>query len=582
MRRLREHAPSLLGYVAVAVAALVVALPDSGSPWWIYADPDGAYVGSGANILIGNHTSYLDHPGLPTQEALALGFGAWYLLDRGRGVDGDRTAFVDRRLLDLDGVRLLYRGWAIALFVGGALLVTTLLGRLLGHWTWGVAGGLAYLATPGLAEIAHRLRPDSFLTALAVAVGYLVVTAFERRSAARYVAAAAVFGFAMTWKISIVWAALPIATAVLWHSPGAAWRHELVAVAGRHWRRQRLWLVPTAVVWLLLCIVFNRERLPVVTNDGQRDVVVGAVTLIGGFALATLAAQRLRIPWADRVFTPLTTLLLVAFAAGVLVPSALVLDDTLQAVVAAAESLSGGRVNRRVDAFADVRLQAFLEFPLLAGTIVLALSAAAVVVGLRRRVHWPLLLATAAAPMAVVAAARFSFDYYYATAYAFALPGALWVLRGRSARVSVPAIIVVAVLTLPLLRDLGTEETSVIPDGEAAQALADELVEPGGVILATLDLPIEDVRWQVFVEGFNDHQPDYPYRFVGDSIWQRARELGLTPTHYVNKAGDLPAAGAVEERLLGGEPFTLRRLPLAWGPADRYGVEEIVERPAEP
>lgn len=581
MRRLRARALPLLGYLAVAAAALVMALPDSGSPWWVYADPDGAYVGSGANILIGNHTSYLDHPGLPTQEALALGFGAWYLVDRARGIEGDRTAFVDRRLLEVDGSRLLYRGWAIVLFVGGALLVTSLLGRLLGHWTWGVAGGLAFLATPGLAEIAHRLRPDSFLAALAVAVAYLVVTAFERRSAARYVATAAVFGFAMTWKISIVWAALPIAIGVVWRPPRAGWPRELAATARRLWRRHRLWLVPAAVAWLALCIVFNRERLPVVTNDGQRDVVIGAVTLIGGFALATLVAQRLRVPWADRVFTPLTTLLLLAFAAGVLVPSALILDDALQAIVAAAESLSGGRVNRQVDAFADVRLDAFLEFPLLAATIVFALAGAAVVVGLRRGVHWPLLLATAAAPMAVVAAARFSFDYYYATAYAFALPGALWVLRGRATRVTLPAVVVVAALTLPLLTDLGTEETSVVPDGEAAQALADELVRPGEVILATLDLPIEDVRWQVFVEGFNDHQPDYPYRFLGDSIWQRARELGLTPTHYVNKAGDLPAAGTVEERTLGGEPFTLRRLPLEWGPGDRYGVEEVVERPAE-
>lgn len=582
MRHRRERALLLLGYLAVAVAALVVALPDSGSPWWIYADPDGAYVGSGANILIGNHTNYLDHPGLPTQEALALGLGAWYLVDRARGIEGDRTAFVDRRLLDLDGSRLLYRGWAIALLVGGALLVTSLLGRLLGHWTWGVAGGLAFLATPGLAEIAHRLRPDSFLAALAVAVAYLVVTGFERRSAARYVAAAAVFGFAMTWKISIVWAALPLAIAVVWRPPSAGWPRDLASTTRRVWRRHRLWLVPVAAAWLVLCIAFNRERLPVVTNDGQRDVVIGAVTLIGGFALATLVAQRLRVPWADRVFTPLATLLLVAFAAGVLVPSALILDDALQAIVAAAESLSGGRVNRQVDAFADVRLDAFLEFPLLAGTIVFVLSGAAVVVGLRRGVRWPLLLATAVVPMALVAAARFSFDYYYATAYAFALPGALWVLRGRATHVTVPAIVVVAALTLPLLTDLGTEETSVVPDGEAAQALADELVGPGEVILATLDLPIEDVRWQMFVEGFNDHQPDYPYRFLGDSIWQRARELGLTPTHYVNKAGDLPAAGTVEERTLGGETFTLRRLPREWGPDGRYGVEEVVERPAEP
>ena len=167
--------------------------------------PDGAYVGSGLNILIGNHTSYLDHPGLPTQDALALAFGAWYLVDRARGDDAGRTAFfVDRRMLDLDGSRWLYRGWAIATFASGQLLVALLMGRLFGHWSWGVAGGVLFLAAPGLAEIAHRLRPDAILTAASVAVAYLVVTGIEGRSAPRYLGAAVVFGLAMTVKISVL------------------------------------------------------------------------------------------------------------------------------------------------------------------------------------------------------------------------------------------------------------------------------------------------------------------------------------------------------------------------------------------
>jgi hypothetical protein len=572
----------LLGYAAVAASALLLALPDSGSPWWVYADPDGAYVGSGANILIGNHTSYLDHPGLPTQQAIAVGYGAWQLVDRARGIDGDRTAFVDRRLLDLDGSRWLYRGWAIVLFVGGALLVTHLLGKLLGHWTWGVAGGLLYLATPGVAEIAHRLRPDTFLAALAIAIVYLVVTGFERRGALRYVAAAALFGFAMTWKISIVWAALPIAVAALWHAPEPSWPRDARAFVARSWRQHRVWLVPVAAAWVTLAVLFNRERLPVITNDDQEAVVVNGLALLIGFAVATFVTQRFRIPWAEQIFTPLSSTMLVAFALGVLVPSALVLDDALQAVVAAAQSLSGGRVNQNVDAFADVRLSAFLEFPLLAATIVFALFTASVVVGLRRRTYWPLVLATAVVPMVVVAAARFSFDYYYATAYAFALPGALWVLRGSRPRVTLPAVVVVAVAFVPLLGDLGTEETGLVPDNTAAQQLADDLLEPGEAIISTLDVPIEDTRWQVFVEGFGDHQPDYPYRFVVDSTWQRARDLGLVPTHYANKAGDLPPVGETEQRELGGEQFVLRRLPDAWGPDGRYGLEMVVERPPDP
>ena len=170
MPRPRAPTAAVLGYLAVAAAALYLALPDSRSPWWIYADPDGAYIGSGLNILIGNHTSYLDHPGLPTQDALALGYSAWHVVDRERGDAADATPFVDRRMLDLDDSRWLYRGWAIVTYTLGAVLVAILMGRLFRHWTWGVAGGFLFLAAPGIAEIAHRLRPDAMLAALSVAI----------------------------------------------------------------------------------------------------------------------------------------------------------------------------------------------------------------------------------------------------------------------------------------------------------------------------------------------------------------------------------------------------------------------------
>ena len=441
------------------------------------------------------------------------------------------------------------------------------MGRLFRHWTWGVAGGVLYLAAPGIAEIAHRLRPDAMLSALSVAVAYLVVTGFEQRSASRYLAAAAVFGLAMTVKIAVLWAALPIAVAVLWRPPRPGWHRRVATSLSGLSRPAWLAIIACLVAWLALCLRMNRDRLPVLTNDDQRAVVLDTAVLLVGLVVATVLSQRFRIPWAERIFSPLTLALVLAFGLGVFLPASLILDDGIQAVVAAAESISGGRVNEHVDAFADFRLEAFFRFPLLAATIVFALSGAAAVVGCRQRVYWPLVLMTAVVPLAVVAAARFSYDYYYAPAYAFALPGALWLLASGSRRVGLRQALVIALVAYPLLGDLGTEETGQIPTGVAAAALADELLRPGEVILAPLDIPIEDTRWITFVDGFSDHAPPYPARFVPDGSWQGAVQAGLAPAFLVGKAGELPPVGTTTEMTIAGQgPFVVRRLGRRLGP----------------
>jgi len=174
------------GVLALAAAVLVVTLQPIRGSWWNWADPDGAYVGSSLNVLIGNHTNYLDHPGLPTQDALAIGFGADYLIGKATGRVGGRQSFVDGKMLELDQTRPLYRAWAMLLFLGATLLVYAIVSRLLGHWTWGLAGSIVFLTAPGIAAISFLLRPDSALSALCLGVGYLTVTAFENRSAVRY------------------------------------------------------------------------------------------------------------------------------------------------------------------------------------------------------------------------------------------------------------------------------------------------------------------------------------------------------------------------------------------------------------
>ncbi|HSI97207.1 MAG TPA: glycosyltransferase family 39 protein, partial [Gaiellaceae bacterium] len=260
--------------LTLAAAAFLVSLQPVRSSWWSSADPDGAYVGNSVNILLGNHTNYLDHPGLPTQDALALSFGARYLVERATGRAEGREEFANDVLLDLDAARPIYRGWALFLFFGSALLVFALVSRLLGHWSWGLAGAVLFVSAPSLAAISFLLRPDNALAALCLLVGYLAATGWERRSAARYTAAALLLGLAMTVKLSAVGMVVPLLLVVAWRPPETGWFRETTSTLARLARRYALWLVPAAVAWLALCWVFNRERTPILQTDDQRSLLV--------------------------------------------------------------------------------------------------------------------------------------------------------------------------------------------------------------------------------------------------------------------------------------------------------------------
>jgi len=572
---------SIVGAVlALAAAALVLALQPIGRPWWHWADPDGAYVGSSLNILIGNHTNYLDHPGLPTQDVLAIGHGVEFLVGKATGTYDDRQSFVDGKMLDLDDARALYRGWAVSLFLAATLLVYAVASRLLGHWTWGLAASLVFLVAPGLATISFLLRPDSILSALCLVVGYLTVTAFEHRSPLRYTAAAGLLGLAMTVKLTAVGMALPLVVAAAWKPPGRHWFREMRSTVSVRARRHALWLVPTAIVWIALCWIFNRERLPIVQTDDQRSILLTGATFIGGYALFAVVVERLRIPWADRIFRVFFAWLMLAFAAGLAIPASLVLDDGVQMLVAMKETFTGGRVNEDVEPFSEFTLDSFQRYPLSVTAVVLVLGAAAGAIGLAQRRYWPFLLGLGTLALGVMAAARYSYDYYYAPAFAVAIPGALWLLSRRGAR-AVPLYVWLPVL---LLFGLSISHFERFQGGGGedvngpAQALADELLQPGEVILVPhYYFPVEDVRFDSLVDGFVDHVPEYPYRFL--SRPQTAAERGFTPAYYVTSDDDLaPGRSAID---IGGYgPFVVEKLPTRWGPDQEYGVARILESPS--
>jgi hypothetical protein len=578
VRRLGPVAGAL---AALAAAAILVALQPVREPWWHWADPDGAYVGNSLNILDGNHTYYLDHPGLPTQDALALGFGAQYLLDRGSY--DSRQAFVDDRLLDLDAARPLYRTWAIGLFLLSTLIVYLAVGRLLGHWTWGLAGALLFVSAPGLGPISFILRPDAMVAALCVAVGFFAVTGFERASALRYTAAAALLGFAMTWKLVAIGMVVPLVVAALWHSPGPDWFREVGRGLRSRARRHVFWLAPLAVAWLVLCIVFNRERLPIVQTDDQREILVGGATLLLGYAALAFVAERFRVPWAERVFRLVYAWLGLAFVVGLALPASLVLDDGIQMLVAMKETLTGGRVNEDIEPFENFTWDQVSRYPLAGAAVVVALGLVAGAVGLVRRTYWPLLLALGSLVLASMAAARYSYDYYYAPAFAVALPAALWLFR-RPGRVGTPFYVwvpVAALLAWTVSEVQSWEQGREAETNASAQALADELLQPGEVVLVNdYSTPIEDVRFDSLVDGFADYVPAFPYRYVNRP--QTAAEQQLTPRYVASTAGELPPPGERASTTIAGVgPYVIEGTEWRFGPGDAYGIARIVESPPQ-
>ena len=567
--------------VALAAAALLVALQPVRESWWHWADPDGAYVGNSMNILVGNHTYYLDHPGLPTQDALAIAFGAQYLAKKASGSADSRQAFVDEQLLDLDGTRPIYRSWAIALFLASTLVAYLAIGRLLGHWTWGLAGALLFVTAPGLGPISFILRPDAAVAALCVAIGYFLVTAFDRRSALRYTAAALVLGFAMTWKLTAIGMVVPLAVAAIWRVPEPGWFREVARSLATRARRHAVWLVPLAVVWLVLCIVFNRERLPIVQTDDQRAILLTGATFLLGYAGFAFVVERFRIPWADRIFRLFYAWLLVAFVAGLALPATLILDDGIQMLVAMKETLTGSRVNEGIEPFENFTLDALRRYPLSAAVAVIGLGLAGGVLALVRRTYWPFLLALGSLVLATMAAARYSYDYYYAPAFAVAIPAALWIFRRREGS-AVPFYVwipVAGLLAWTVSEVQSWEQRQEQEIDAAAQVAASEVLKPGEVVLVNdYYFPIEDVRYNSLVDGFVDHVPEYPYRFLNRP--QTAAERGLTPAYVAGATGELPAPGATASvDIAGVGPFVVEGTARRFGLADEYALARIVQSP---
>ena len=560
--------------VVLLASLYVVARQPLGSPWWTYADPDATYAASSLNLLLGEHTHYFGHPGLPEQELLAVTFGAQRVL---AGSESTR-AFADERLLNLDRTRPVVRAWAIAFFLLGALLTFVVTWRVLGHWRWGLLGGLLWVAAPDFAAGSIQIRPDVLLSLLALAVVYLVVRAAEQRSALRYLGAAALLGLALTVKLHAVGLLVPLALAAALRPPPRGWWRESRTVAGRFLARRSRPLAIAAVGWLVLVVVLNRDRVPFSPTREELTLVLGLPALLGAWlAVAAAASRRLHV----RALDPFYPALAAAIAGGIAVPMTLFLDDGFELVVHMREGLTGGGANEGIPLF-TLAWSTFEAFPLRQAVVLFTLAGIAAVVGLSRRTLSPALWFAAAATMGVMAAARLGATRYFEPAYVLSIVPALWLFATRRAVTApVAAAIVTAFVVWPSLHR--AHEPALLAEAEqdysaAVDGTARDLLAEHDVALVADYAPVADARYWGVVQNFVAYTPPYPYRFLPDYApalaWAGGRRI-----HYYLGPAAVSLAGEGPLALGSG---TWYAVPLPERAAPQFGVVELLSPPGHP
>src|SRR5438552_3024484 len=268
--RARNIVAAPLAFAVVLVAAIVVlGSQPVRSEWWTYADADAIYVSNSADLMAGEHTFYLDHPGMPLEDLMAMTFETRYVLQNVFHGGTSPHAYAAKQMLDLDQSRVYWRGFAILFYCLGAAIAFFVCSRLLGHWGFGLAGGLLWIGAPGLVTMSIQYRPDVLLAALTLLVGFLIVRAADRRDEWLYVVAAFALGFTITVKLHAAGLLVPFALALLLRPPEPGWPGRLSLRVRAFLARFRVPLALGAAVWIAFAVTFNAPRYPFYTNDSE-------------------------------------------------------------------------------------------------------------------------------------------------------------------------------------------------------------------------------------------------------------------------------------------------------------------------
>jgi hypothetical protein len=508
----------------VTVAATVVDAQPVRSPWWTYADADATYTASGLNLLLGDTSRYLDHPGLPLTEATATAFGVDALLEEHSFTEAARQRYVDATLLELDSARGIFRGLAIAAYLLGALLSFVLFARLFGHWTWGLAAGILWIAAPGLTAMSIQLRPDVPLAVVTLAFAYAVGRAVQTRDPLPYALAGLLAGVAVMTKLHALGLIAPLLVALVWRPPTAGWpelRRRL------HERRR----VVAAVVapWLVLAASMNGLLIPFTPTAEQLLALAGVLGAgAAAWALGTAVSRLLPV-----------ALVGPALVAGMLLPVTLDVPDGPQALVLIAKTVLGQGVQSGVDSFAVP----FSKLPSIVGPrvmVVLLLAAVAGVVGLLRRDPLPVVWAVGAGVMIVLAFARPPAVHYFAPGFVLAVAALLWLLRSSSrSAASVLVWPVVVLLAWPSFRNregprVETERFAALV--QPTQHVVDARLRPNEVALVPGGWPFADALYFALAQPFVESPPPYVFRYLPAEAKARAyAELrGWQPRYFIS------------------------------------------------
>ncbi len=535
------------------------------SPWWVYADADATYVASAANLMAGEHTFYLDHPGFPLQTLMAVTFEIHYLADKILGRDQSPHAFAAERMLDLDASRAYWRTYAVFFYLFGAGVAFVVCSRFLGHWGWGLAGGLMWTAAPGLSRMAIQYRPDVLLAGLVLLVGYLIVRAAERRDATLYALSAALLGFTITVKMHAAGLLVPLGLALLLRPPAQGWPRKLAARSWACLRRRRRLLIPLAAGWLALAVTFNRSRFPLDTYAFEHRLFAGAAVLFSGYALLSLTLAWLAPDsWPARLFSPFVAALGLLLAGGMIAPATFFLDDGLLMLWKIEQGLTGGGINESVEPFA-IDWGLLGRWPLRQALMVFAVATLAAAVGIAHRQPAPALWYAGAATTGTMAAARLGTWHYFAPAFVLSIPAALWLLRRRGLLGAATAAVLVAYVFLPQLEDVTHEARAArAQEGRAlaAERMVRGLLRPGQVVLTDIDT-LADVRWLGLGETFISFKPPYPYRFLPDAPSARrvSQERGLRFAYLLTSAERSPRPRRAWRMLGVGGRYLVEPLP---------------------
>ncbi|HEY2541592.1 MAG TPA: glycosyltransferase family 39 protein, partial [Gaiellaceae bacterium] len=449
--------------------------------------------------------------------------------------------------------------------IGGAMLVYLLLSRLLGHWTWGLAGGLLWLAQPDTTDTI-QIRPDVLLCALLLSTGYVVVRAWQRRSAAAFAAAAAIAGFALMTKLHAVAIIPMILLATVLGYPGADWRQNLKAETRSFVARHRTGVAIAVAVWVLLFFLLNWHRISISTLGIDSGLLAAiAFVVFDYWLITTLVHKWVRNRLLRRVFDPFYLWLAGAFAIGVAIPLALVREDSPWILSQTFLSLIGRNVNAGITPF-KLSVTQFTSFPLLEAMIVIALSLVAAVVGILRRDALPVIWFVGAGAMTLLATVRLGENRYYAPGYILAVPAALWLFRRRGT-VAAPVVVwvlVVGVLvpTFLHMRSAAHAAKTLEAQSRATTALADRVLSPDQVALVpSYYSPVADARWWGLVHQYVFSPPDYPYRFIPDEAdaIPAATDEGKHVAAYVGSAA--LDVGKPQPLQLGSGPYEAAPVP---------------------